>query len=931
MPHLATLVRAALAGLLLCGGRSLAGASRFVDVSRVDSRYFANPDGSTWIPVGCNICFDRLQKPSAEARALFDGWMTAFAANGGDFMRVWLSCPFVEVMPDTAGTFSAEATDNLKWLVARAEQLHIRLKFTFENFRRVAPVQKDLDPAKGIISFTRPAYAPYARDMRAFWDSEDCFRFYVARARHVAEAVGNSPALVAVELWNEYTSTGVSLETGSRWTARMMPEIQRLFPRQMVVQNLGSFSGPTAYADYDWLASVAGNAFLQAHRYLDPGAEMDVCRGPMDVLCADAVRELLDRRPDQPALLAETGAVEPNHTGPSRFYALDKAGELLHDEIFAPFFAGSAGCGQPWHWDHQYIAGNDLWHHFAKFRKAVEGLDPAAEHFRPFHTETPELRLYGLRGEKTTVVWLRDKRATREHDLVQGLPPPVVKGRLPHALQADRYHWYLPWEDRSVDLPTSEMPPFTRAAVVRFATPVRPVAAPAPVARIPHASKTPEGRFHPTYPSACDPATAKARPVPDFLRGAVMYQLFTRMFTPEGTFEAARRKLPELKADGVSVIYLTPHQLADADPDPKHWSARQRASGLGNPKNPYRQKDFFAVDPEYGTADDLRRFVSDAHALGMKVMFDLVYFHCGPRAVFLEDHPDFIVRNPDGTPKLGEWAFPEMDLSKAAVREYLYANMLGFIRDYDVDGFRCDVADMLPVDFWEEAAWRCRRAKPDVFFMCEGLRGDDQLRAFDLSYGFYTQWTMVDLLAGKAPASLLEAAWRAQVRDYPRGFHWMRCFENHDFANLNPGQKRKEALYGPELNAAMLATCFLLDGVPMLYNGQEIADASPHSIWANRDHGGWCIDWSRAGDAVAVERRALVRRLAQLRRDHPALFDAPVVWHSVADPQCCYAFSRPLPDGTTLTLAVNVSRESKSVTLPGGRTVALKPHGFAIQ
>ena len=272
-----------------------------------------------------------------------------------------------------------------------------------------------------------------------------------------------------------------------------------------------------------------------------------------------------------------------------------------------------------------------------------------------------------------------------------------------------------------------------------------------------------------------------------------------------------------------------------------------------------------------------------------------------------------------------------MDLSKAAVREYLYANMLGFIRDYDVDGFRCDVADMLPVDFWEEAAWRCRRAKPDVFFMCEGLRGDDQLRAFDLSYGFYTQWTMVDLLAGKAPASLLEAAWRAQVRDYPRGFHWMRCFENHDFANLNPGQKRKEALYGPELNAAMLATCFLLDGVPMLYNGQEIADASPHSIWANRDHGGWCIDWSRAGDAVAVERRALVRRLAQLRRDHPALFDAPVVWHPVADPQCCYAFSRPLPDGTTLTLAVNVSRESKSVTLPGGRTVALKPQGFAIQ
>ena len=454
---------------------------------------------------------------------------------------------------------------------------------------------------------------------------------------------------------------------------------------------------------------------------------------------------------------------------------------------------------------------------------------------------------------------------------------------------------------------------------------------PFPLVRLPDRDKTPAGRFHPTYASAHAPQTTAARAVPDFLRTSVMYQLFTRMFTPEGTFAAARAKLPDLKALGVDLIYLTPHQLADDDPDPRFWSGRQKACGLKNPKNPYRQKDFFAVDPEYGTKADLRAFVAEAHRLGMKVMFDLVYFHCGPHAVFLKDHPDYIVRNPDGTPKLGGWAFPEMDIANPAVREYLYANMLSFIRDYDVDGFRCDVADMLPVDFWEEGARRCRAAKPGVFFLCEGLKGDDQIAAFDLTYGFYTQWAMVDLLAGKAPASLLETAWRAQVRDYPRGFHWMRCFENHDFANLNPGQKRKEALYGPVRNAAMLATCFLLDGVPMLYNGQEIADARPHSIWGNRDHGGWCIDWSRADDAVARERRALVARLAGLRHAHPALFDAPVVWHAVPEPEKAYAFTRPLPDGTTFTLAVNVSADSVSFALPGGRAVTLPPGGFEIR
>lgn len=454
------------------------------------------------------------------------------------------------------------------------------------------------------------------------------------------------------------------------------------------------------------------------------------------------------------------------------------------------------------------------------------------------------------------------------------------------------------------------------------------VAAPDLTKRISDSSKTLEGRFHPTYPSVADPKTSCARGVPNFLRGAVMYQLSMRMFTPEGTFAAAQQKLAELKENGIDVIYLMPHQLADDDADPKYWSARQKACGLKNPKNPYRQKDFFAVDPEYGTADDLRAFVAEAHRLGMKVMFDLVYFHCGPNAVFLAEHPDYIVRNADGTPKLGGWAFPEMDISNPAVREYLYSNMLGFIRDYDVDGFRCDVGDMLPISFWEEASRRCRKAKPDMFFMCEGLRGDDQISAFDLSYGFYTQWAMVDMLAGKASAEMLEKAWRAQVRDYPRGFHWMRCFENHDFANVNPGQKRKEALYGQKLNAAMIATCFLLDGVPMIYNGQEIADASPHSIWANRDHGGWCIDWTRADDAAAKERRALVSRLAKLRHDYPALFDAPVVWHSVDDPQSCYAFSRPLPTGETLSLAVNVSGEAKGVVLPCGRKIDLAPHGF---
>lgn len=450
----------------------VAAAERFVDVSKVDCRYLADAQGKTWIPIGCNICFDRLERPTAEARALFDGWMTTFAANGGDFMRVWLSCPFVEVMPEKAGVYSSEATENLKWLVKRAEQLRIRLKFTFENFRGTGQATDDKNPSRGIVSFKRPAYNSYAKNMREWFASEACRKIYLDRARHIADAVKDSPAVIAVELWNEVTSTGAGLPLIAPWTDQMMPEIQNLFPRQMVLQNLGSFSDPGVEVEYDWLARVKGNAYLQAHRYLDPGAAFDVCRGPMDVLCADSIRELIERRPDMPVFLAETGAVEPRHTGPFHLYAQDKEGLLIHDEIFAAFFAGSAGCGQPWHWDHQYISGNNLWHHFKWFKTAIEGLDPAAEHFRPFHTETKRLRLWGLRGEKTTIVWLRDKQADWVRILEKGLPSEVVSGaRLPSSCRSSSYHWYLPWEGRSLDCVKNEIPEFTRSAVVRFATP----------------------------------------------------------------------------------------------------------------------------------------------------------------------------------------------------------------------------------------------------------------------------------------------------------------------------------------------------------------------------------------------------------------------------------------------------------------------------
>jgi len=127
----------------------------------------------------------------------------------------------------------------------------------------------------------------------------------------------------------------------------MLPELRRLFPRHLALQSLGSFDTEGAREDYRWLA---GNDAAQVHRYLDLGAPLKVCHGPVDVLAADAVRELRDFKPAEPILLAESGALEPRHSGPFLLYERDRAGMILHDVLFAPFFAGAAGSGQCWHW-----------------------------------------------------------------------------------------------------------------------------------------------------------------------------------------------------------------------------------------------------------------------------------------------------------------------------------------------------------------------------------------------------------------------------------------------------------------------------------------------------------------------------------------------------------------------------------------------------
>lgn len=212
---------------------------------------------------------------------------------------------------------------------------------------------------------------------------------------------------------------------------------------------------------------------------------------------------------------------------------------------------------------------------------------------------------------------------------------------------------------------------------------------------------------------------------PEWLKNATLYELNTRQFTPEGTFRAAEAHLPRLKALGVDVIWLMPINPI---------GVKNRKGTLGSP---YSVRDYYGVNPEFGTLEDLKHFVTSAHALGMKVILDWVANHSAWDNVMVAEHPDWYERDYKGDLRPTPWwdwsDIIDLDYSKPALREYMTKAMAYWVRAADIDGFRCDVAGFVPVDFWENVRAELDAIKP-VFMLAEWESRDLHARAFDATY-----------------------------------------------------------------------------------------------------------------------------------------------------------------------------------------------------
>lgn len=299
---------------------------------------------------------------------------------------------------------------------------------------------------------------------------------------------------------------------------------------------------------------------------------------------------------------------------------------------------------------------------------------------------------------------------------------------------------------------------------------------------------------------------------PSWTKNATIYQLNTRQFSKEGTFNAAQKELPRLKELGVDIIWLMPiHEIG----------VKNRKGTLGSP---YSVKDYYSVNAEFGTLEDLKAFVSEAHKLEMHVILDWVANHTAWDNVLVEEHPDWYEKDYKGDFRPTPWwdwsDIIDLDYNNVEVRAYMTEAMKYWVKEVDIDGYRCDVAGFVPIKFWNNLRKELDTIKP-VFMLAEWESRDLHAQAFDMTYAWSWNEAMRKICQGDANVNDLYIYYSWNESAFPENSMRMTFVSNHD---KNAWEGTMYEQFGDGLEAA-IALSVIGEGMPLIYNGQEAGNS----------------------------------------------------------------------------------------------------------
>lgn len=402
---------------------------------------------------------------------------------------------------------------------------------------------------------------------------------------------------------------------------------------------------------------------------------------------------------------------------------------------------------------------------------------------------------------------------------------------------------------------------------------------------------------------------------PDWAKNAVIYELNVRQFSPEGTLQAIIPQLPRIRELGVDIVWLMPINPI---------GEKERKGTLGSN---YAVRDYKAVNPDFGTLDDLKELVRETHRLGMYLILDWVANHTAWDHAWVTEHPEWYLKNEQGeihayTYDNGEnleyWTdVIGLDYHQPGLWDAMNDALLYWVREADIDGYRCDVAGLLPTSYWEQVRLRLQAVKP-VFLLAEWSTPEMHRGAFDMTYDWDLYDLMIQMAKGQATVAKLRRFLEHPPVAYPEDAYRMRFTTNHD---KNTWEAHDRESYGPAFQAyAVLAAT--LPGMMLIYSGQE-SFLGQRLAFFEKDP----IDWG------TYELASFYRKLTDLKHNNPALWngaDGGSLEILPATSRSVFVFQR-VKDDNRVTVAINFSRRPQTVIpIDSSPEITLKPFGYAI-
>lgn len=408
--------------------------SGYVEIGKKDKRYFAYSDGTPFFPIGINLAFPRSCAVSNNQEfgvsdqtnymglREYERWFKRCADVGVNLVRIWLGHDYFSPDTENADVLNLIQFSKIDLLLDLAKKYHIKLKLTMEQFRYF--VYNNENNSRVFNLFNKHLHLDGQRCLNAVeWLTEEKWKnAWLNKANEFAKRYAGDTEIFAIELWNEMNC--LPTKEMIIWNKEMLPKVKVLFSDHLITNSLGSLDCDNSlkvYKEFCWDLCD----FKQMHRYLDQGADyIDSTICPIELLTS-GLKMINDD--SKPIIIAETGAVENCHSGEFKYYSCDDRGIIFVDCVYTPIFLACGSCGNIWHWDHRYVESKNLYKYFKPLSDMICGIDFQTEEFKSIDLSDDDVYLYILKGKRTALGFIRNKKDCWQTVLRDSKTPKAVE------------------------------------------------------------------------------------------------------------------------------------------------------------------------------------------------------------------------------------------------------------------------------------------------------------------------------------------------------------------------------------------------------------------------------------------------------------------------------------------------------------------------